>query len=258
MLEGSNKSGKLISFHFSYYIMALFYVLAGYFLNLIIFTILILVHEFGHCLAALLCHFRIDKLVIYPFGGKTTLDIGYNRDIHLELFVASFGVILQFVFYLGICFFYQKYFIRTYVMDLFTLYHREIILFNLLPIYPLDGGKIINMLLCFIFPYRLSNAITIFLSGVSIFFFFVFYRFNYANIMIVSVLLFYLYQFYQKRHYIYQRFLLERYLSTISYPKVKIVKNIYSFYRNRVHFVKRGKKIIAEKNALNHYFQKKR
>ena len=160
------------------------------------------------------------------------------------------------VFYLGICFFHQKYFIRTYAMDLFTLYHREIILFNLLPIYPLDGGKIMNMLLCFIFPYRLSNEITIFLSGISIFFFFVLYRFNYANIMIVSVLLFYLYQFYQKRHYIYQRFLLERYLSPISYPKVKIVKNIYSFYRNRVHYIKTKKDKLKEEEVLKKYFQR--
>lgn len=257
MRERSDKGRGLVQIHFSYYIMAFGYVMGGYFLNLIVFTCLVFVHEFGHCLAAFLCRIPIKKVVIYPFGGKSILNGGYNQNIHLELFVASFGVIFQFLFYLIICFFYKKYFIRTYVMDLFTLYHREIILFNLLPIYPLDGGRILQLLFCFVFPYRLANDMTIILSFVNILLFFFVYRFNYANVMIVGVLLFYLYEFFLKRRYIYQRFLLERYLNSIHYSKVRIVKDIYLFYRNCTHYVKRGEKMLEEQEVLRKFYRKR-
>ena len=147
MRERPNPNSCIIQIHPSFYIIALGFVLTGYYLNLIVFTSLIIFHEFGHFIAAKLCRARINKIVIYPYGGKTVLESFLNRDIHQEIFIASSGVIFQFIYYLFVCFLHQKYFIRTYTINLFTLYNSQIIFFNLLPIYPLDGGRILKGIL---------------------------------------------------------------------------------------------------------------
>lgn len=259
MRERSNQNNSIIQIHPSFYIIALGFVLTGYYLNLIIFTSLIIFHEFGHFIAAKLCQAKVKKIVIYPYGGKTILEDYLNRDIHQEIFIASSGVIFQFIYYLFICFLHQKYFIRTYTMNLFTLYNSQMIFFNLLPIYPLDGGKILNMLLCITFPYKLANLLTITVSLTNIILLFTIhiYQYNYSNLMIGLILLYYLYLFYQKRKYLYQKFLLERYLYHLNYPKLKIIKNINQMYKNKSHLIYHHKKYQEEAIVLNQYFKNK-
>ena len=168
MRERSNQNSHLIKFHPSFYIVALGFVLTGYYLNLLIFTSLIIIHELGHFIAAKLCLAKVKKIMIYPYGGTTILEDYINRDIHQEIFIASSGVILQFIYYLFFCFLHQKYFIRTYTINLFTLYNSQIIFFNLLPIYPLDGGKILNRCLYLLFSYQTANILTIIFSLINI------------------------------------------------------------------------------------------
>ncbi len=260
MREGKFKNKSLkFYFHETYFIVALGFVLTGYYLNLIVFTLLVVVHELGHFWCARLLGIKVCQVVIYPYGGKTVLEDYLNRDIHQELLVASSGVIMQFFFYLIVCFVFHQGFIREYTMDLFTLYNGQIIFFNLFPIYPLDGGKILNLVLCRFFPYRKANTLTVILSfltiigivGVHI------YQYNYSNLMVFGVLFYYLYSFYQKRGYFYHRFLLERYLYKIDFPKVKVISNIKKMYRNRVHVIQKGNTYMKEKDLLRDYFTRR-
>ena len=94
--------GIKIEFHRTYLIMALSFILTGYYLNLIVFTSLILIHEMGHYLMAKLFKFNVVKVIIYPYGGMTKLDDMVNRDISEELLVTTAGVIVQYLFYLFI------------------------------------------------------------------------------------------------------------------------------------------------------------
>ena len=260
MREGKSQNKSLrIHFHPTYYIMALGYALTGHYLHLITFTSLILIHELGHTLAAKLFKIKVLKITIYPYGGQTKLEDYLNRDLHQEIFVASSGVILQFLFYLLICFLYQKGTIRTYVMDLFTFYNNQIILFNLLPIYPLDGGRILLTILYHFFSYLKANTLIIIFSCINIFLIITIhlYIMNYSNIMVFGILLFYLLEFYKKRKYLYHKFLLERYLYNIYYPKIKIIKDMKKMYQNRLHLFYYNHKYLKEKEVLNHYFSKK-
>ena len=258
MRKGTTQSKIIIKFHPSYYLMALGFILTGYYLNLIIFTVLILVHECGHIIAAKLCKIKVKQTIIYPYGGKTILEDYINRDIHQELFVASFGVITQFFFYLLICFLHQKYFIRSYTMNLFTQYNSQIIFFNLMFIYPLDGGKILNMIFCMFFPYQLANSLTVFISLINLFLLIIIhiYEYNYSNLMILLILFYYLLTFYRKRKYLYQKFLLERYLYSINFIKKKKISNIKKMYRNRTHLIKKNKTYHQESEILEEYFKK--
>ncbi len=259
MRKGTVENKKLIlEFHRTYLIMALGFVLTGYYLNLIVFTSLILVHEFGHCLVAKLTKFHVEKIIIYPYGGFTKIKDRINRDINEELLVATAGIIMQFFFYMVIFLLYKKGVIRDYTFNLYTMYNQQMIFFNMLPIYPLDGSKILNLLFSKYFNYYLSNNLTIIFSFITILVvaFFNIYYYNYSNVMIMFLLLRYLLEFYQKRKYLYHRFLLERFLYSIRYPKLKILKKKEKLYKNRTHLFYDGSHYIEEKDYLKKMFSK--
>ena len=247
-----------MTFHYSYIIMAFGYVISGYYINLIAITSLLLIHELGHYTAAKLLKFKVLKIIIYPFGGITKINDLINKDINEEILVATSGVIFQFIFYLIIVYLNHINIIRDYTLNIYTLYNNQIIFFNLMPIYPLDGSKIINLLLSKFFNYNLSNKLTIMISliGMSLFILTSSYNHNYSYIMVLSVLIIYNYKFIKQLKYIYNRFLLERYLYNISYPKIKIISNGNKMYKNNSHIIKVNNNYITEKKYLSKYYFK--
>ena len=152
MRKGKCK-GLSLEFHELYLLVSLGYILTGNYLCLIVFTSLILVHEFGHFLMARLFGVKVLKIIIYPFGGWTKLDMFVNFSIARELLIAIAGVIMQFLFYLFLCFLGNMHIIRSDVISLVSFYNSQMIFFNLLPILPLDGGRVLSALL----PKNLSN-----------------------------------------------------------------------------------------------------
>ena len=52
--------------------------------------------------------------------------------------------------------------------------------------------------------------------------------------------------------YCYERFLVERYLYKFKYSKISISKSIYSFYKERNHYID----FQDEKDYLNKYFKR--
>lgn len=255
----SGKSKGLIEFHRSYLIMAFGFVMTGYYLNLVVFTSLIIVHEMGHYLMARINHFEVDKIIIYPYGGLTKLNSLINRDILEELLIATSGIIMQFLFYLSLCYANKIGIIRDYTINLYTLYNSQMIFFNLMPIYPLDGGKIINLILSKYFCYDTANKLTVFISGISIIIVIVFciYKCSYANIMTMGLIVNYLYKFWKNRKYLYKRFLLERYLYDIEYPKIKVINNYKKMYKNNSHLINVDNRYIKEKLVLSILFNKR-
>ena len=84
-----------IEFHYTYLIIAIGFVFTGYFYNLIIFTSLILIHELGHLLMCLKYKVKVNKIIIYPYGGLLKLEDIINRDIDEELLIAIMGIFFK-------------------------------------------------------------------------------------------------------------------------------------------------------------------
>ena len=74
-----------MDFHYTYIIMAFGLVLTGHFINLIAFTSLIIIHEFGHVITATIYKYRIKKITIYPYGGITEFDTLVNTKIESDV-----------------------------------------------------------------------------------------------------------------------------------------------------------------------------
>ena len=248
----------MIEFHYTYLILALGYVLTGNFISLIVITSLLVVHEFGHYITAKLLGFNVRRIIIYPFGGLTKIEDLINKDINEELLIATSGVIFQYIYYLLIVFLGSRGFIRDYVLNILTINNRGIILFNLLPIYPLDGFKILNLLLSKYFNYNLSNYLAIFISIISIIVYICFNTIstNYSYVMIISIILIYNYRFLVNIKYIYNVFLLERVLYSFNYRKVKVIDHYKKMYKNKRHIFKINNKYLKEDKYLKKYYFK--
>ena len=203
-----------VEFHYTYIIIAISFILTGYFSNLLIFTSIIIIHELGHYLIAKLNNLNPEKITIYPFGGITRLNIPINTKISKELMIALSGVIFQSIYYLLILFLYKNNIIRTYIFEIFKNYHYSILFFNLLPIHPLDGSKIINLIMSKYLPYKLALKLTIVISIITaiIIIKINYYKFNYTTILIITIIIDNLIKYSKNINYYFNKFLLERYL----------------------------------------------
>ena len=112
-----------------------------------------IIHEFGHLLAGLLVGMKPEKMEIMPYGVAISFKLtpkDYNKKIKngnlLELkkiIVALAGPFTNFIIILLIANFNYNMISTLIVLYVNTL----LILFNLLPMCPLDGGRIVKSIL---------------------------------------------------------------------------------------------------------------
>lgn len=246
-----------VEFHYTYIIIAISFILTGYFSNLLIFTSIIIIHELGHYLIAKLNNLNPEKITIYPFGGITRLNIPINTKISKELMIALSGVIFQSIYYLLILFLYKNNIIRTYIFEIFKNYHYSILFFNLLPIHPLDGSKIINLIMSKYLPYKLALKLTIVISIITaiIIIKINYYKFNYTTILIITIIIDNLIKYSKNINYYFNKFLLERYLYKYHFSKSKNINKIDNMYKEKYHIIKENNHYLTEKEYLKRRFK---
>ena len=141
-----------------YFLLLLF--LCGFIkIGLIIFFIVIF-HELGHVFFIKLFKYKIIDITIYPFGGIIKTDKDINTPPNKELLISSGGIIAQIILFIIIYFLP----INILTKEIFYKYNLSIMLFNILPIIPLDGSIIINSLLNKVLSYKISYYLYIIIS----------------------------------------------------------------------------------------------
>lgn len=243
-----------VQIHFLYYIVAFICIITGMFKEFIYFTLIIVVHELGHILPSILYKWKIEKIVILPFGGITIFNENINRPLKEELLIVLMGPIFQcIVYYIG------SYFI-SYDLIIYN-YHYAILFFNLLPIYPLDGSKIINIIFNKFLSFKKSHIVSIYLSYIILLLTgFVLYSmtFSYLIILILLFLLLKVIDENKKHEFIFNRFLFERYLYQIKFKKRKVIKGdqVNKMKRDYKHLFYLNNKYHTEDTLLSKRFDK--
>ncbi|SJZ38875.1 M50 family metallopeptidase [Garciella nitratireducens] len=171
--------GIIFSIHILFIpIMFLLYFL-GYGKIMIILLIIIILHELSHGLIAMFFGIKIKELEILPFGGVVKLDKSLNFTNREEIFISAAGPIFNLVISATV-FFFQKYFgLKNSNVDFIIFSNLIIGIFNLIPVLPLDGGRIVRSLLSYLFGYKNATRIIVifsklfafFLIGINIFIF---------------------------------------------------------------------------------------
>ncbi len=248
-----------IVFHYTYLLIIISFILTGYFPNLLIFTSIIIIHELGHYTVAKMLKLNPQKIIIYPFGGVTTMNNPINTSINKELFVSISGILFQTMYYLIIIFFYKKSILREYIFNIFNNYYYNILIFNILPIHPLDGSKFLTLFLSKIIPYKKAMKLNIIISiliGIIILYI-NYYEFNYTTIMIIFIIIDNLIKYYKNINYIFNKFLLERYLHKLHFKKTKKISKISNMHKDKYHIIKQDNGYLTEKQLLIRRFNEK-
>lgn len=198
---------------------------------------------------AYLFHIKIESINIYPLGGISNFNMPLNINPIKELLILIMGPIFQFLAY------FLLLIILPNKKEIIEFYHYHILIFNLLPIIPLDGGKLLFLLLQINISYYKSYKIIILISyllTVTI----LWHKIDLNILITVLLLVLLVSKEYKKIKIRYEKFLLERYLKKQKYKRKKIITSEKNFYRNCTHLIKVGDKYSLEEEFLRKKYEK--
>lgn len=239
------KTISKIKIHIFFYIMITASIFTGHFKDFFLFVAIILFHELGHIIAGMYYKWEINKIMILPFGALTIFDTSINKPFKEEFIVSIMGFVFQFILY---------FFLRQFNINNLYILNYGIFLFNLFPINPLDGSKILNSILNLIFPFKTSYLISIVISII-----FIVSLLMFKNLILYLTIVFLLIRIIKEiknKKYMFLKFLLERKKINLKSRKNKIIKGenlnkIFKYYKNLFYI---DKIYYTEKEVLNKKF----
>ena len=247
----------LFNIHVSTYFLILSFLLTGLIKNIILIYFIVLFHEFGHIFMIKLLKYKIIRVDIYPSGGVTRIDKKINTKISHDILIACFGIVFQIILYFLFTLVYSLSFIRSSTYELFLTYNTTILLFNLLPIIPLDGYQLLRCIGEIFFPFKKAFKISLGISILSVFLFVTYNQiFSLNNYLIISFLVYKIIYEYKNFKYQNMRFLLERCLHDFPYHKIRNEKEVdlSLLKKSTYHYFKKDNTYVSEKKILKKKF----
>lgn len=250
-------------------------ILTGTFMEISIIFIIVFIHEMGHYFMARVYKWRIRKIMLWVFGGVMETEEHGTRPIKEDLFVTIAGPFQHVIIYVLLIGLMEAGFLNEAVYNTAFTYNTVILLFNLLPIWPLDGGKLLFFLLSMKFPFRKAHNTVIILSIILSIVFIIGHVFLYQFTLSFTCIMLFLFienrLEWKRRFYVFMRFLLGRYegnnsirnLESIYLPGHLTLMEVFSrFKREKKHtiIVKTSTENINridEADCLHAYFHEK-
>lgn len=167
------------------------------------------IHEMGHVLIAKLLGHKVKDIHIYPFGFSATIQHLNHMNPNDVVLILIGGIGFHFIFPIIFRILYEFEYISFVYYQYMIQINRSIFLFNLLPIFPLDGGRFLFSLLRLFLTYEFSKRFTLFISSFCIIVLFIYSKFSMKIILIFISYLIYIeivrededyvdYQYYQR------------------------------------------------------------
>lgn len=142
--------------------------------------ILCIIHELGHVVMGLIMGLKIEKLEIMPFGLSVAFKVNvddYNKKVrkgnilHLKkIAISTAGPLTNFI--MLIILIHTNFSLKVVTNEILAYSNILIMLFNLLPIYPLDGGRILKEIISIFegnikakrYTIKISKVVMIFIT----------------------------------------------------------------------------------------------
>ncbi|KAB8134733.1 stage IV sporulation protein FB [Gracilibacillus oryzae] len=226
-------------------------VLTGMLVDLVIIFFIVFVHEMGHYYFARKFNWKVKRIYLWIFGGVMETEDDARRSWKEEWIVTIAGpmqhLFLFFFFYLlaasGL--------VPDSTINIAMQYNTFILLGNLLPILPLDGGRMLQLVCDDLFPFQTAVSLAILLSCVSIVT--VLFIAFFIGHLSLSLGLLFVFLFWEnrlewkRRHYKWWKFILYRKSDAKIYKKKsvlhvererRLVDIFQQFYRNRYNVIR--------------------
>ena len=159
----SNYLGLLLKVHIHplFWAVAGISVLTGHFWELLTLFLIVGFHELGHAASARYFGWKIKQILILPFGGMCEVDEHGNRPIREELIIVASGPLQHVWMGAAILLLEAGSLVSPDFAALFHQYNIMVLLFNLLPIWPLDGGRLVHLFLSVQKPYLKAYKVSL-------------------------------------------------------------------------------------------------
>lgn len=117
----------------------------------------VLVHELGHVLAARCMYIRVEEIELFPFGSVAKTEDITKYGGFVEAFIAAAGPAVSGVLALLL------YLIPTEkdMVIQCAKYNTILCFFNLLPVLPMDGGRIFRNVLVYMISYKKATQVLV-------------------------------------------------------------------------------------------------
>ena len=134
--------GLKFSVHPLFFAFGFYYALTGKIFVFVIYTICAVIHELGHSFVATSVGYKLNKITLMPFGAVVSGNIEGLR-FNDEIKIALGGPIINLI--IGLLFVATWWlFPETYAFtDVVANANFSLAIINLLPIFPLDGGRVL-------------------------------------------------------------------------------------------------------------------
>ena len=150
--------GIKYSVHPLFFVVGFYYALTGRIFVFLIYVFTAVIHETGHSVAAGKAGYRLNKITLTPFGAVASGNIE-GLKFYDELFIAAAGPAVNLA--VGLLFVaFWWIFPETYAFtDVAAEANFTLAAVNLIPAYPLDGGRILSALLSLKFGEERASKI---------------------------------------------------------------------------------------------------
>lgn len=188
--------------------------LTGYFREVLMVFVTVFIHEMGHAVAAHFFKWPLKKIELLPFGGVAEVNDDGNRPFYEEAIIILAGP-AQHLWLIGVSFLLQGASFWSEADHRIFLWHNlTILLFNLLPILPLDGGRLVQLLFMYYYPYKQALTKSLYSSAIIlvclIFVSSQLFSFHLNLWVVIGFLIVNHYLQWKQRHYRYLRFIYGR------------------------------------------------
>ena len=147
-----------VTIHPLFFIFGLYFAIIGKVFSFLVFTLTAALHEFGHYLASERAGYKLNTITLMPYGAVISGDLTGLTYID-ECKIALAGPITNGVIALlcvALWWFVPDIYPYT---ELIVLANASIAIVNLLPAYPLDGGRFLYATLCLIIKRKTARII---------------------------------------------------------------------------------------------------
>lgn len=218
---------------------------------LFIFVLLSL-HESMHIMCAYFLGYQTVEVCIYPFGFSARIkDFEYKNSIY-EILITLSGLSVHIIMYFFLYLIYMIGWVSFSFMEYLNVINIQILCFNLIPIYPLDGGRIIRNILEILFVYKKAKLFSLIFSFILLGYYMMIGLLNSLSGVIICI--FFLFQLFlaiiQYRSSILE-FYLYRYIHG-PFGKVK-VHDKQDIYKNKTNVIIEKSRLLNECDFLSRY-----